>query len=182
MEEVLGKCLEETRSETSNGILECSFSHSFIHFLLTGAAGHQGYPRQEGCLWPQGSCQLHGRPRKTHHSRGALTNCQQRVGKHPRRSASRAVLITSSDEQSEDGGDSPARGDRVHQSLEPRSGPCKCQPQIGTCHGHLLSTCTRIKSWATAAVDLHHPLKELRVESRNEALYVPRKLAGQAFR
>ena len=34
-----------------------------------------------------------------------------------------------------------------------------CQLQIGTCHGHSLSTSTRIKSCAAAAVDSQHPLK-----------------------
>ena len=34
-----------------------------------------------------------------------------------------------------------------------------CQLQIGTCHGHLPSTSTRIKSGATAAADPQHPLK-----------------------
>ena len=45
--------------------------------------------------------------------------------------------------------------------------------QIGTCHGCLPSISTRIKSCAAAAADLHHPLKEFRVESRNEALCAP---------
>ena len=64
MEEVLGKFLEGKMSETSNGILGCPFSRSCIHFLLTDATGHQGCPVQEGCLWPQESCQLQGDPRK----------------------------------------------------------------------------------------------------------------------
>ena len=45
-----------------------------------------------------------------------------------------------------------------------------CQLQVGTCRGHLPSTSTRIKSCTAAAADRQHPLKECRVESRNEAL------------
>ena len=45
-----------------------------------------------------------------------------------------------------------------------------CQPQTGTCCGCLPSVSTRIKLSATAAADLQHPLKEFKVESRNEAL------------
>jgi len=41
---------------------------------------------------------------------------------------------------------------------------------------------TRIKSGVAAAVDLQHPLKDFRVESRNEVLCAPGKLAGQVFR
>ena len=37
----------------------------------------------------------------------------------------------------------------------------RCQLQIGTSHGHLPSTSTRIKSRAPAAADLQHPLKEV---------------------
>ena len=37
--------------------------------------------------------------------------------------------------------------------------PYLCQLQIGTCHGCLPSTSTRIKSCATVAADLQHPLK-----------------------
>ena len=33
-----------------------------------------------------------------------------------------------------------------------------CQLQIGTCHGHLPSTSTRIKSCAATAAVLQHPL------------------------
>ena len=43
-------------------------------------------------------------------------------------------------------------------------------------------TSTKIKLCATAAAELQHPLKEFRVESRNEALCAPRRLAGQVFR
>ena len=39
----------------------------------------------------------------------------------------------------------------------------------------LPSTSARIKPRATAAADLQHPLKEFRVESRNEALCAPGK-------
>jgi len=46
----------------------------------------------------------------------------------------------------------------------------------------LPSTSTRIKSCAAAAADLQHPLKEPRMESRNEALSAPQNLAGQVFR
>ena len=47
---------------------------------------------------------------------------------------------------------------------------------------HLPSASIRIKSWATAAADLHHPLKEFRVEVRSEALCALGKLAKQVFR
>ena len=50
------------------------------------------------------------------------------------------------------------------------------------CHGCLPSTSIRIKSCATEAADFQYPLKEFRVESRSEALCVPRKLAGHVFR
>ena len=33
----------------------------------------------------------------------------------------------------------------------------QCQLQIDTCHGHLPSTSTMIKSWAAVAPDLQHP-------------------------
>ena len=46
--------------------------------------------------------------------------------------------------------------------------------QIGTCHGCLPSTSTRIKSCAAAVADLQHPLTELRMESRNEAPVFPK--------
>ena len=36
-----------------------------------------------------------------------------------------------------------------------------CQPQVGTCHGCLPFTSTRIKSCAIAAADLQHLLKEV---------------------
>ena len=48
-----------------------------------------------------------------------------------------------------------------------------CQLQIGTCHGHLLSTSTRIKSNAAATVDSQHPLKGIEggeVETRHSVL------------
>ena len=48
-----------------------------------------------------------------------------------------------------------------------------CRPHIGTCHGCLPSTSTRIKSCAAAAAALQHPLKKSRVESRREALCAP---------
>ena len=57
-----------------------------------------------------------------------------------------------------------------------------CQLQIGTCHELLPSSSSRIKSCAATAADFQHPLKEFRVESKNEALCVPGKLAGQVFR
>ena len=41
------------------------------------------------------------------------------------------------------------------------------------CSGCLSSACTRITSCAMAAAFLQHPLKEFRVESRNEVLCVP---------
>ena len=47
------------------------------------------------------------------------------------------------------------------------------QPQIGTCHGCLPSTFTRIKSCAAIAADLQYPLKEFRVERSNEAFCAP---------
>jgi len=47
-----------------------------------------------------------------------------------------------------------------------------CQSQIGPCCGSLPSTSTRIKSCVAAAANLQHPLKEFRVESRNEAFCV----------
>ena len=46
----------------------------------------------------------------------------------------------------------------------------------------LPSTSTKIKSYVTAAADLQQLLKEFRVESRNEALCAPGKLAGQVLR
>ena len=52
----------------------------------------------------------------------------------------------------------------------PRQSHCPCQLQMGACHGHLPSTCTRIKSCAAAAANLQYPLKEFGAESRNEAL------------
>ena len=45
-----------------------------------------------------------------------------------------------------------------------------CQPKIGTCHECFPSTSTRIKLYATAAAEHQHPLKEIRVEYRDEAL------------
>ena len=51
---------------------------------------------------------------------------------------------------------------------------CVCQLQIGTCHGCLPSTSTRIKSCAAAVADLQHPLTELRMDSRNEAPVFPK--------
>ena len=45
----------------------------------------------------------------------------------------------------------------------------KRMSQVLTAKGHLPSTSVRIKSRAPAAADLQHPLKELRVQSRNEA-------------
>ena len=41
---------------------------------------------------------------------------------------------------------------------------------VSTTSWHLLSTSTRINSYATAAADLQHPMKEFRVEIRNRAL------------
>ena len=41
------------------------------------------------------------------------------------------------------------------------------------CHGCLSSASTRITSCAMAAAFLQHPLKEFRVESKNEVLCVP---------
>ena len=43
------------------------------------------------------------------------------------------------------------------------------QLQIGTFHGCLPSTSTRIKLCSATAAEVQHPLKEFRVESRNEA-------------
>ena len=57
-----------------------------------------------------------------------------------------------------------------------------CELQIGTCHQLLPSTSSRIKSCAATAAEFQHPLKEFRVESRNEAFCAPGKLAGQVFR
>ena len=58
-----------------------------------------------------------------------------------------------------------------------------CRLQMGTWHGHLPSTSTRIKLCAAAAADLQQPNKEFRVESRNKALCAQReKLAGRVFR
>ena len=50
-----------------------------------------------------------------------------------------------------------------------------------TTNRHLPGTSMRIKSCAATAADLQHPLKEFRVEGRNEAFCAPRKLAGQVF-
>ena len=55
------------------------------------------------------------------------------------------------------------------------------QPQIGICHGCLPSTSARITSHATAVADLQHPLKEFRVDSRNEALCVSGNWQGQVL-
>ena len=41
-----------------------------------------------------------------------------------------------------------------------------CQLQTDTCHWHLPSTSTRIKSCATAAADFQHPMKG--VQSREQ--------------
>ena len=46
------------------------------------------------------------------------------------------------------------------------------EPQIGTYHGCLPAASVRIKLCTTEASGLQHPLKELRVESRNEAICV----------
>ena len=44
--------------------------------------------------------------------------------------------------------------------------------RFGTCHGYVPSTSTRIKSGATAAVDLQHPLKEVQNKEQNwDTLY-----------
>ena len=50
-----------------------------------------------------------------------------------------------------------------------------CQLQIGTCHGHLPFTSIGIKSHASAAADLQHPLKGVQGEERNEALWAQGK-------
>ena len=63
-----------------------------------------------------------------------------------------------------------------------KKGLWQYQLQIGTCLGHLPSTSTRIKSCAAVAAHLQHPLKESRMESRNEALCVLGKLAGQVLK
>lgn len=50
-----------------------------------------------------------------------------------------------------------------------KKGLWQCQPQIGTCLRHFPSTYIRIKSCTAAVANLQHPLKESRMESRNEA-------------
>ena len=50
-----------------------------------------------------------------------------------------------------------------------------CQIQTDPCHWHLPSTSIRIKSCAAAAADLQHLLKELREDSRKEALWAQGK-------
>ena len=52
-----------------------------------------------------------------------------------------------------------------------------CQSQVGTCHGCLPSTSTRIKLYAAAAADLQHS-----PEGVQGGVCAPRKLAGQVFR
>ena len=53
--------------------------------------------------------------------------------------------------------------------------------RVWTGNWHLPSASPWIKSWATAAADLQHPLKELRLASRREALCALGKLAEQVF-
>lgn len=56
---------------------------------------------------------------------------------------------------------------------------------VSTTNWHLLSPSTRVKSCVAVAADLHTPLKEFRVERRDEALCAgvgERGLAGQVFR
>ena len=49
--------------------------------------------------------------------------------------------------------------------------PFHCQPQIDTCHMCLPSTSARIKAYTAVPADLQQPLRQFRVESRNETLY-----------
>ena len=59
---------------------------------------------------------------------------------------------------------------------------CGCREQWEpNCRLALAVYPTRIKSWAAAAADLQHPLKEFRVDSRNEALCALGKLAWQVL-
>ena len=69
-----------------------------------------------------------------------------------------------------------------------QSGKCKIlKPDslVSTTNVHLPwvlpSASKRIKSGSLEAADLQHPPERFRVESRNEALCAPRKLAGQVF-
>ena len=53
------------------------------------------------------------------------------------------------------------------------------QPHIGTCHGSLPSTSTRIQSCAAVAADLQHPLKGVQGgEMRHSVLVGRGKLVG----
>ena len=53
---------------------------------------------------------------------------------------------------------------------------------MSTTNWHLPSISTRIKSCAAATADLRHSPKELRMESRNEALCALAKLSGLVLR
>ena len=61
-------------------------------------------------------------------------------------------------------------------------GPCLGCSAVWTGHCHLLSASTQTESPATAAAHPQHPLEELRVELRSEALCALGKLAEQVFR
>ena len=52
---------------------------------------------------------------------------------------------------------------------------------VSATNWHLLSPSTRVKSCAAVAAWPSHPPKEFRVQSRDEALCAPGKLAGQVF-
>ena len=55
-----------------------------------------------------------------------------------------------------------------------------CQLQTGACQGRLPSASVETEHWAAAAVDLQHPLREFRVETK--ALCAPQNLVEQVFR
>ena len=54
----------------------------------------------------------------------------------------------------------------------------KCQLQIATCHGHLPSTSTRIKSCVAAAADLQHLLKGVQGKDKEWGTLVLGEVVG----
>ena len=54
------------------------------------------------------------------------------------------------------------------QTQQAKVGIYSCQLPIGTCHGHLPSTSTKMKSCASAAAGFQHPLKAQSLEKKWE--------------
>ena len=55
-----------------------------------------------------------------------------------------------------------------------------CQPQVGTCHGHLPSTSMRTESCAAAAADFQHSLKNSGWRGETKHSVLREKLTGRS--